>query len=426
MTMAKFGATKALRDPKMLALLLLGFSSGLPLFLTSRTLQAWMTVEGVDLSVIGLFSLVALPYSLKVFWAPLVDRYVPPFLGRRRGWLIVTQIALLIAIAAMALHDPRRGLQLLAFNAILIAVFSATQDIVFDAYKVDVSDTEAETGLAAAVGVFGYRIALLVTGALAFVLADHMAWRTVYLLMALFMVVGIVTTLWAPEPRAPAAAPLSLADAVKLPFMDFFKRSGFGRALLMLAFVIFFRYGDALAQNMVTPFLLQSGYTATDIGTVQGGLGLAATIVGVLMGGAVVMRLGIGWSLLVLGIIQALSNFVYYGLALVPDRYPLMVGAIIVENISGGLGTAAFVAFLMSLCSHAFSATQYALLSSLNAISRDVLVAPAGGLAEVTGWPTFFLITLAAAVPGMILLLVLRPWRDRTGMVASTEPAPPD
>ena len=416
--MARVPGGTTFRQPKMLALLVLGFSSGLPLFLTSRTLQAWMTVEGVDLTSIGLFSLVALPYSLKVFWAPVVDRFSAPFLGRRRSWLMLTQLGLLLAIAAMALQDPRRGLQLLAFNALMIALFSATQDIAFDAYKVDVSDTEAETGLAAAVGVFGYRIALLVTGAFAFVLADHMAWPTVYLLMAVFMILGITTTLLAPEPQIPTSLPASLSDAVRLPFRDFFVRSGTGRAVLILSFVIFFRYGDALAQNMVTPFLLQIGYTSSDIGAVQGGLGLGATIVGVLLGGGVVMRLGIGWSLLVLGLIQALSNLVYYGLALIPDRYPLMVGAIIIENLSGGLGTAAFVAFLMSLCSHAFSATQYALLSSLNAVSRDLLVAPAGAVAEATAWPTFFLLTLVAAVPGMVLLLVLRPWRDRTGMVA--------
>ena len=417
--MTKVSVGTVLRQPKMLALLLLGFSSGMPLFLTSRTLQAWMTVEGVDLSAIGLFSLVALPYSLKVFWSPLVDRYVPPLLGRRRGWLLLTQIGLLISIAAMAFHDPRLGLRLLAINAILIAVLSATQDVAFDAYKVDVSDTEGETGLAAAVGVFGYRIALLVTGALAFVMADYMSWPTVYLFMALFMAVGLGTTLLAPEPRNPAAPPASLADAVRLPFRDFFARSGAARAVLILAFVITFRYGDGLAQNMVTPFLLQIGYTSTDIGAVQGGLGLSATIVGVLMGGAVVVRLGIGWSLLVLGLIQAVSNLAYYGLALVPDRYSFMVGAIVVENLAQGLGTAAFVAFLMSLCTHAFSATQYALLSSLYAVSRDVMVAPAGRVAELTGWPTFFLITLAAAAPGMILLLVLRPWRDRTGIVAA-------
>jgi PAT family beta-lactamase induction signal transducer AmpG len=416
--MAKITALSVIRQPKMFALLLLGFSSGLPLFLTSRTLQAWMTVEGVDLTSIGLFSLVALPYSLKVFWAPLVDRYVPPILGRRRGWILITQIALLIAIGAMALQDPRRGLQLLAFNALMIALFSATLDIAFDAYKIDVSDTEAETGLAAAVGVLGYRIALLVTGALAFVLADSMPWPTVYLLMAAFMVIGIVTVIFAPEPATPAAPPASLTAAIRLPFQDFFARSGAGRALLILAFIIFFRYGDALAQNMVTPFLLQSGYTSTAIGAVQGGLGLFATIVGVIAGGLVIVRLGIGWSLLTLGIVQAASNLVYYALALVPQDDTLMVGAIIVENLAGGLGTAAFVAFMMSICSHEYSATQYALFTSLNSFARDVLVAPAGGVAEAVGWPTFFLITLAAGVPGLVLLMILRPWRDRKGIVA--------
>src|SRR5690606_32967750 len=211
---------------KMAAILLLGFSSGLPLWLTSRTLQAWMTVEGVDLTTIGLFSLVALPYSLKFIWAPVLDRYIPPPFARRRGWLISTQVALLFSVAAMSFHDPSRGLQLLAVNAILIAFFSASQDIVFDAYKIDALD-EREMGAGAAIGVLGYRIALLVTGSLAFVMADRMAWPTVYFLISLLMLVGVGAAIWAPEPVLEVGPPRSLREAVTEAFGDFYRRTGF-------------------------------------------------------------------------------------------------------------------------------------------------------------------------------------------------------
>lgn len=404
---------KVFQSPKMLALLLLGFASGLPLFLTSRTLQAWMTVEGVDLTSIGLFSLVALPYSLKFLWSPLLDRYVPPFLGRRRGWLVVTQVLLVGAIAAMALQNPRQALWWLAFNAIFIAFFSASQDIAFDAYRTDVLE-KPEMGAGAALAVLGYRIALLVTGALALILADRMPWPIVYLCMAGLMSLSILASIWAPEPKNPVRPPATLAEAVIMPFGEFFQRSGVGRAVLILVFITLYRYGDALVQNMATPFLLQTGFSQTDIGAIQGGMGLLATIVGTLVGGALLSQLGINRSLWVFGGLQALSNVAYLVLAQVGQSYPLMVITINVENFCGGLGTAGFVAFLMSLCSPRFSATQYALLSSLMAVSRDILVAPAGKLAEQTGWPTFFLITLLAAIPGLLLLPFFAPWRGST------------
>lgn len=395
------------------ALLLLGFASGLPLFLTSRTLQAWMTTEGVDLGAIGLFSLVALPYSLKFLWSPLLDRYVPPLLGRRRGWLMLTQLALVLVIAAMSLQNPSQSLQLLAFNALLIAFFSASQDIAFDAYRVDVLE-EREMGAGAALTVLGYRVALIITGSLALILADQIAWTSVYLCMAALMALSIGFTLWAPEPVKREQPPATLAEAVKLPLLDFFQRSGLLRGLLILGFIVLYKLGDGLVNNMATPFLLQSGFSQTDLGVIQGGMGLLATIVGALAGGAILSQIGINRSLWVFGGLQALSNLAYYVLAQVGQNYSLMVVAINIENFCAGLVTAAFVAFLMSCCNSRFSATQFALLSSLMAVSRDLLVTPAGKIAEVTGWSTFFLLTLIASVPGLLLLPICAPWTPRS------------
>jgi PAT family beta-lactamase induction signal transducer AmpG len=377
-----------------------------------------MRIENVDLATIGTFSLVALPYSLKFLWAPVMDRYVPAFLGRRRGWLIITQVALMIAIAAMALQDPRRGLQMLAVNAVFIAFFSASQDIVTDAYRTDVL-AEREMGAGAAIFVLGYRIALLATGALAFFLADRMSWPMVYLVLSLLMVLGILATLRAPEPVLRDRPPQTFADAVVLPFREFFQRAGPSRALLVLAFIVLYKLPDALAAIMATPFLLDLEFSQTDIGAIQGGLGILATIAGAIAGGSLVARLGINRSLWVFGALQAVSNLAYYGLALAGKQYGALVATIVIENFCTGLVSAGFVAFLMSLCSMRFSATQYALLSSLVGVSRDVLVARAGVLATATGWPTYFLITLVAAIPGLLLLPVFAPWRGEAPLVAA-------
>jgi len=396
---------------KMAALLLLGFSSGLPLLLIGNTLKAWMTVENVNLSAIGWFSLASLPYSLKFLWAPFVDRFTLPFLGRRRGWLLLTQIALIIAIAIMGFQQPKQALQLLAINAIAIAFISATQDIAGDAYRTDVL-TPLEMGAGAALWILGYRIALLVAGALALILADRLPWSSVYLVMAATMLIGIFATLFAPEPKQ-ISPPASLVDAVILPFGEFFQRKGVMQGLLILLFITLYKLGDALLSNMTTPFLLQTGFTKTDIGAIQVGMGLIATIVGALAGGSILSRIGINRSLWVFGILQAVSNLAYFFLAYVGKNYQAMVLAINIEQFCGGLGTAAFVAFLMSLCNQRFSATQYALLSSLMAVSRDILSAPGGAIAAVTGWSTFFLITIVAAVPGLLLLPVFAPWNSK-------------
>ena len=395
-------------QPKMAILLLFGFSSGLPFYLTSKTLQAWMTTAHVDLATIGFFSLVTLPYSLKFVWAPVMDRYIPPFLGRRRGWVLITQILLLLSIAAMALHDPARGLQMLAINAIAITFFSASQDISLDAYRTDVLQ-DREMGAGAAVFVLGYRIAMISTGALAFFLADRIQWPAVYVVLSLLLLVGIATTFIAPEPVLSDAPPKTLVEAVVLPFADFFQRVG-PRAVLVLLFIVMYKYSDSLAGSMTTPFLLQAGFSQSEVGAVFLGVGVLATIAGVVVGGAAIGQMGINRALWIFVVFQGLSNLTYYGLSLSPKSHAFMVAAIITENFGLGLVSAGMTAYIMEMCNKRFTATQFALLSSLMAASRDILVAPAGKLVESTGWPGFFLLTVAMAIPPLLLLPFIAPW----------------
>jgi len=407
-TTRKTSPFRVFGQPKMAILLLFGFSSGLPFYLTSKTLQAWMTTAHVDLATIGFFSLVTLPYSLKFVWAPVMDRYIPPFLGRRRGWVLITQVLLLISIAAMALHDPARGLQMLAINAIAIAFFSASQDISLDAYRTDVLQ-DREMGAGAAVFVLGYRIAMISTGALAFFLADRIQWPAVYFVLSLLLLVGIATTFIAPEPVLSDAPPKTLLEAVVLPFADFFQRVG-PRAVLVLLFIVMYKYSDSLAGSMTTPFLLQAGFSQSEVGAVFLGVGVLATIAGVVVGGAAIGQVGINKALWIFVVFQGLSNLTYYGLSLSGKSHAFMVAAIITENFGLGLVSAGMTAYLMEMCNKRFTATQFALLSSLMAASRDILVAPAGKLVESIGWPGFFLLTVAMAIPPLLLLPFIAPW----------------
>ena len=387
-------------------LLLLSFSSGMPFYLTTRTLQPWLTLEGVSLTTVGLLSLVGLPYSVKFLWSPLLDRFTFQRMGRRRGWMLLSQVLLLGTIASMAFGRPATGISFIATIALIIAFLSATQDIAVDAYRADVLD-QHEMGAGAGITALGYRIALILTGGGAFILADYTSWPRVYLIMAAFMLVGLMASLRAPEPLDPGEAPASLADAVFAPFSEFWNRFGAASAVLVLLFIAFYKLGDALITNMTTPFLLQTGFTQSEIGVVQGVIGLTATIVGALAGGALLSQMGIMRSLWIFGLLQAGTNLLYMILAQAGHNYSLMVLTITVENFCSGLGTAAFLAFLMSLCNRGFSATQYALLSSLWAFTRDVGAAPAGRMAEVMGWPVFFLTTFFVALPALVLLRVL-------------------
>lgn len=399
------------RDRRLAVILLLGFSSGLPLALTGGTLQAWMTVEGVDLSTIGIFTLVGLPYTWKFLWAPLMDRYVPPFLGRRRGWLLVTQLSLAALIAAMAFASPRGDLAWLAFLAVAVAFASASQDIVFDAYRTDVARPE-QRGLAAAFTVVGYRVAMLTSGAAALVLVagsgfiPALGWRDTYLVMAGLMGLGALATLWGPEPEVAAPPPRTLDEAVWAPLREFFSRNG---AWVLLALIVLYKLGDAFAGSLTTAFLLRgAGFALDDVGYVNKGMGLAATIFGALFGGALMVRLGLYRALMAFGILQAVSNLAFMALASAGKSWPLMVFAVGFENLAGGMGTAAFVALLMALCDHRFTATQYALLSALASFGR-VYVGPAAGYATDPkylglSWAVFFFLTFLLALPGLALL----------------------
>lgn len=383
-------------------LLLLGFASGLPLALTAGTLQAWMTVESVDLKTIGFFSLVGQAYVFKFLWSPLMDRYTPSFLGRRRGWLLVTQLALIAGIFAMGFMQPSRDLTLLAALAVLVAFCSASQDIVFDAWKTDVLPPE-ERGSGVAITVLGYRLAMLISGGLALWLADHyLGWQATYWLMAGLMVPGLLATWLAKEPEAPAREPHSLRQAVIFPLKDFFQRDN---AWLLITLVILYKLGDAFAASLTTTFLIRGvGFSAGDVGLVNKTLGLLATIIGALYGGMLMQRLSLFRALLIFGVLQAVSNFAYWLLAVTPAHLWSMASAVFIENLCGGMGTAAFVALLMTLCNKSYSATQFALLSALAAVGRVYVGPAAGWLVELWGWPTFYAFTVFAGVPGLLLL----------------------
>jgi PAT family beta-lactamase induction signal transducer AmpG len=394
------------RSRKMFLLLLLGFSSGLPLALTGATLQAWLTVEGVRLQDIGWFALVGQPYVYKFLWAPLMDRYPLPFLGRRRGWLLATQLALLAAVAGMGSLSPTHSPWLLAALALAVAFLSASQDIVFDAFRADALEAP-ERGAGAALSVLGYRIAMLVSGGLALILVDGwLSWKETYWLMAALMLIGAAATWAALEPQGQGRAPATLAEAVREPFAEFFSRGG---AVALLALIVLYKLGDAFAGVLSTAFLLRgAGFSLTDVGWANKWLGVGATIVGLLAGGALMAKLRLYKSLLLFGILQAVTNLGYMALALTGKSYALMLAVVAAENLCGGMGTAAFVALLMALCDRRFSATQYALLSALAALGRVYVGPAAGELASAYGWPLFFLCTFFIALPGIALLVRVR------------------
>ena len=394
------------QQPRSAILLILGFASGLPLALTSGTLQAWMTVENIDLKTIGFFSLVGQAYVFKFLWSPLMDRYTPPFLGRRRGWLLATQVLLLISIAAMGFLEPGTQLRWMAALAVVIAFCSASQDIVFDAWKTDVLPAE-ERGTGAAISVLGYRLGMLVSGGLALWMADRwLGWQGMYWLMAALLIPCIIATLLAPEPTDTIPVPKTLEQAVAAPLRDFFGRNN---AWLILLLIVLYKLGDAFAMSLTTTFLIRGvGFDAGEVGVVNKTLGLLATIVGALYGGILMQRLSLFRALLIFGILQGASNAGYWLLSITDKHMFSMAAAVFFENLCGGMGTAAFVALLMTLCNKSFSATQFALLSALSAVGRVYVGPVAGWFVEAHGWPTFYLFSVFAAIPGLILLLVCR------------------
>jgi len=396
---------QALTDRRMAAILLLGFASGLPLNLTGSTLQAWLAQSGVDIKTIGIFGLVGLPYLFKMLWAPLLDRYLPPLLGRRRGWFLIYQLALAVAIAGMGWGSPAGAPYVLGLLAIGVAFLSASQDIVIDAYRVDVIPAP-ERALAAAATAFGYRSAAMFAGTLTLIFAEHLGWRVAYGLVGVVMALTVFATLWSPEPLTPGQPPRTLTEAVVQPLRELLQKRG-ARGFLLL--ILLYKVGDAFALSLYSAFMIKGMGFSLDQLSIGGKLNMTlSTMLGTALGGWAYMRWGLFRSLLSFGVAQALTNLLYMWLALAGKKFWLMVLATSLDNLAGGMGQAAFVAFIMAQCSVNFSAFQYALLSALAAVPRVTIGVVAGQVVATLGWAKFFVVTFATAMPGLVLLVILR------------------
>ena len=397
-----------------------GFSSGLPLYLLFNLLPAWLRSEHVDLKTIGLFALIQFPYTWKFLWSPLLDRYVLPLLGRRRGWMLLTQIGLLLVIAMMGAFSPQSDLHTIAWIATLLAFLGATQDIVLDAYRRELL-SDSEMGLGNAVHVNAYRIAGLVPGSLSLILADFLPWNMVFMATALFMLPGVAMTLVVQEPHR-ATHPKSLRQAVVEPFHEFITRRGWNSALLILAFLFLYKLGDSMCTALATPFYMDMGFSKTQIGLIAKNAGLWPAVIGGLLGGLWMVRIGINRALWLFGVVQVVSIFGFAWLASVGyhaeiTSVELAQLAIVIglEALGVGLGTAAFVAYIARTTHPAYTATQFALFTSLAAMPRTFANAATGWLVEMMGWMGFFLLCVLLALPGMVLLLKVAPWREKAG-----------
>jgi PAT family beta-lactamase induction signal transducer AmpG len=396
---------QALGDKRMAAVLLMSFASGLPYNLSGFTVQAWLASEGLDIKTIGIFSLVGLPYIFKFLWAPLLDRYLPPVLGRRRGWILIYQMCLAIAIAVMGFCSPTKEIYTLAAITALVAFLSASQDIVIDAYRVDAIPV-SERGLAAAAQSFGYRSGAMLAGAVLVLIAAHFTWHLAFLMVACLMAATTLGTLWAPEPEVPGLPPRTLADAVWHPLRALFSQKG---AIGFVALVLLYKVGDAFALSLYSAFMIKGVGFSLDELSIAGKVNMTvSSMIGVAFGGWVYMRWGTFKSMLIFGIGQATTNLLYVWLALAGKKVWLLVLATSLDTGIGGMGLAAFVAFLVSLCSSNFSATQYALLSALASVPSRVMGYVAGLVVSRIGWANFFVVTFLTAIPGLILLVSLR------------------
>ncbi|MDB5928061.1 MAG: major facilitator superfamily protein [Betaproteobacteria bacterium] len=405
---------RALFTQRMLICVFTGFSSGLPLYTLISLVPAWLRSEGVDLKAISLFALIQLPYTWKFLWSPLVDRYALPAFGRRRGWMVASQVALLMSIAALGALDPRQELWTIAWLAFAVAFFSATQDIALDAYRREIL-AEAELGLGSSVHVNAYRIAGLVPGSLSLILADHVPWSTVYSVTALFMLPGLAMTLAVSEPVAACGLPKTLREAVIEPFREFLGRKGWRHAALVLAFIFLYKLGDSMATALATPFYLDMGFTKSEIGLIAKHAGLWPSVAGALVGGLWMLKIGINRALWLFGVVQMVSIIGFAILTQLPGNRIALAAAISFEALGVGLGTAAFVAFIARATNPRYTATQFALFTSLAAVPRTFVNAGTGVVVERIGWFNFYLLCTVLALPGMLLLLKVAPWKNRTG-----------
>ena len=421
-------------QPRLLIVFVMGFASGLPLALSSATLSFWLAESGVALTAIGLFALVGTPYNVKFLWAPFIDRVSLPvltrLLGRRRSWMLLIQVGLMLAIALLGFSRPEHTPMLTAICALAVAFFSASQDIVIDAYRIEILDPE-EQGAGAAMTQAGYRLGAIVAGAGALFLAEQIDWSLVYAIMAALVVVGMIAALVAPDParRQPqmAADPgvVGLRALVVDPFVDFFQRNGASTAIVILAFILLYKFGDAYAGVMAYPFYYEMGFSKSQVATVSKLFGVAATVVGVFVGGLIVKRFGIMPSLLGCGVLQMLSNLMYAAQSLAGHDVQFLYFTIGIENLSGGMGSSAFVAYLSVLCNTRYTGTQFALFTSFMAFGRTLLSASSGWVVEVTGWFQFFVISTLVALPGLLLLVwMLRrlPIERQTTSILVAEP----
>lgn len=388
---------------RMAVTAILAFSSGLPLPLVSGTLDVWMRSEAVDLTIIGFFSLVQLPYSLKVFWAPLMDHFRIPIRHARAGWMVLTQVSLAASIFFMGKLDPVKAPWMIALFALMVSFLGASQDIVIDGYRAEVLK-EKERGMGAALASVGGRIGFLVSGSLALILSQHTSWQMVYSIMACFMVVGLVGALWSPDSEVEAGPKKTLRQSVVEPFEEYLKRD---KAVLFLVFILLFKLGDVVAGKMLSPFLLDTGFSREQIGIVNKGFGMAISILGGVLGGGFYAKWGMRKSLWIFGILQMLSNFVFVAQFYAGKNEWMLFASVGIENFCASLGSVAFVALLMSLCQKGLAGTQYALLSSLFALTRTVAATPTGYLAKNLGWPGFFVLSALLAIPGLWMLRYL-------------------
>jgi MFS transporter, PAT family, beta-lactamase induction signal transducer AmpG len=406
-------------NKRMLACVVLGFSSGLPLYLLLQLLPAWLRSEGVNLKTIAAFAFMQLPYTWKFVWAPLMDRYnlIAP-LGRRRSWMLITQVALFITIVAYGFFNPTLNITSIAVVSTLVALFSASQDIVIDAFRREILSDE-ELGLGNSIHVNAYRVAGLVPGSLALILSDHLPWSSVFWIVALFMIPGMLMTLYASEPHR-ALAPKSLYASVVEPFTEFIQRAGLKHALLVLLFILLYKLGDSMATALATPFYIDMGFSKTDIGAIAKGSGLVMQIIGAFIGGLWMLKIGINRGLWVFGFAQL---FTILGFAWLAHAGPFidigviergMLAVVIgAEAFGVGVGTVAYVAYMARETNPAYTATQLALFTSLSAVPRSVFNALTGGMVEAFGWEVFFYVCTLLAIPGMLLLFKVAPWHHK-------------
>jgi len=381
----------------------LGFASGIPFPLVSGTLQAWLTSEGIDIKTIGILTILTFPYSFKFLWSPFFDKFNIPKLGRRRGWILICQILILLGIALMITLTPEH---LILFSAIAagVAFFSASQDISIDAYRTEILKPK-DRGLGASFAVTAYRIALIIAGGLCLLLADHLGWQAALAIISSLLVIGIIITLWADEPDG-IKKPRTLRESFIEPFKELLKRE---KSLLLLLFIILYKIGDAYAGSLSTTFFIRGiGFSLTEIGTVNKIGGLISAIAGSIIGGVLLTKMNLYRALILFGIFQALSNLMFMILAIAGKSFALFISTVIIENFTGGMGTTAFLALLMALCNHRFAATQYAVFSSLASLGRVIISPTSGFVVDAIGWETFYFLTFLIAMPGLILIVKLR------------------